>query len=210
MNKCKYCQREFSTPSGRGVHEIQCPSNPDRKSPQKGREAWNKGLTKKTDPRIAAQAEKQKKDLASGKLKHPGKYKRSEDVRKRLSEVAKERGLGGVRPSRWVEYNGVMLGSTYEVEVAKSLDSFGVKWEKPSRFNYIDPNGKARTYTPDFYLSDFDVYLDPKNDFLINNVNPRLGFSDLEKIRLVEQHNNITVIVLDKDNLGWEQIKELL
>jgi hypothetical protein len=69
------------------------------------------------------------------------------------------------------------------LKLAISLDENNIKWDTCSRFNYIDRFGKSRTYTPDFYLIDYDVYLDPKNDFLINNINPSLGFSDKEKIK---------------------------
>lgn len=43
--------------------------------------------------------------------------------------------------------------------------------------------GIKHTYTPDFYLPEYNVYLDPKNDYLINNINPGLGFKDVDKIR---------------------------
>jgi hypothetical protein len=57
-------------------------------------------------------------------------------------------------------------------------------------------------------LPDFDVYLDPKNDYLINNVNPRFGITDIEKIKKVELQNNIKVFILNKDELTWDIIKE--
>ena len=57
---------------------------------------------------------------------------------------------------------------------------------------------------------DYDVYLDPKNDFLIKEINPALGFNDCEKIKLVEQQNDITVHVLNKEQLTWTYIKTLL
>ena len=47
-----------------------------------------------------------------------------------------------------------------------------------------------------------EKFLDPKNDFLINNKNPALGFTDAEKISLAMQQNNIRVIILNKDHLS--------
>ena len=141
----------------------------------------------------------------------PGKsIPHTEETKKKLSEIAKKNGLGGVTQSRWIKYKGKTLGSSYELEVAKSLDENGVKWDTCSRISYIDPFGKKRTYTPDIYLIDYDVYLDPKNDFLIENINPRLGFSDLEKIQLVREQANIRIIVLNKQQLEWNTIKTLL
>lgn len=138
-----------------------------------------------------------------------GNYKpHTEEFKQNQRENAIKRGLGGVRQSRWITYNGKTLGSSYELEVVKSLDENGIEWDTCKRFGYLDPNGKKRTYTPDIYLPAFDVYLDPKNDFLINNINPSLGFSDKEKIRLVEEQNEIKVIILNKNELDWSIIKE--
>ena len=47
-----------------------------------------------------------------------------------------------------------------------------------------------------------------KNDYLINNKSKRFGINDFEKIEKVEQQNGIKIIILDKDNLTWESIKE--
>ena len=128
----------------------------------------------------------------------------------KMSANAKERGLGGVRQSKKILYNGVHLGSTYELTVAKSLDENLIKWTVPNKIPYADPNGKLRTYRADFYLPEYDLYLDPKNDFLINNVNPALGFTDIEKIKCVMDQNNIKIFILDKNHLSWGSIKILL
>lgn len=63
---------------------------------------------------------------------------------------------------------------------------------------------------PDFYLPEFDVYLDPKNDYLIENVNEFTGMTDVEKIQRAAMENNIRVLILNKDCLTWDKIKELI
>lgn len=127
-----------------------------------------------------------------------------------LRDKAIERGFGGVTQSRWIEYNGKTLGSSYELKVAESLDKNNIKWDTCKRFKYVDKNGKNRTYTPDLYLLDYDIYLEPKNDFLIENINPNLGFMDVEKIKWAEEQNNIKVILLNKNQLSWEYINTQL
>lgn len=125
-----------------------------------------------------------------------------------MSEVAKKRHLGGWHTSTSVEYNGIHLDSTYEIIVAKELDEHEIKWERPKYLNWNDINGNSHRYYPDFYLPEFNVYLDPKNDYLINNKSKRFGITDVEKIQLVEQQNNVRIIILDKNNLSWQYIKE--
>ena len=95
-------------------------------------------------------------------------------------------------------YNGVTLDSSYEVAVAKSLDENNVVWERPSHGLKWFDGEQNRHYLPDFYLPEYDVYLDPKNDFLIGR--------DEMKIRLASEQNDVRVIVLDKHHLTWDKI----
>jgi len=109
-----------------------------------------------------------------------------------------------------IDYKGTKLGSSFELSVAKSLDENNIQWCKPSPIKYRDPTGKIRLYFPDFYLPEYDVYLDPKNDFLINNPNPYHGFKDVDKIKWAEEYNNVRVLVLNRSQLSWESISSLL
>lgn len=93
----------------------------------------------------------------------------------------------------------VYLESSYEFKVASELDLYGIRWIRPKHIPYTI-NNKQKRYFPDFYLSDFDVYLDPKNSFLAQQ--------DAEKIKTVEQQHKIHVLVLDKNSLSWSIIKE--
>ena len=126
----------------------------------------------------------------------------SEDGLRRLSQAAKERSLGGYRPhpNRGEYYNGMWFDSKWEVAVAKSLDESKVKWIKPDQgFVWTDA---GRKYYPDFYLVDFDIYLDPKNSYLRTK--------DAEKINQAQVRNGIRVLVLTQTQLTWEEIQKLL
>jgi hypothetical protein len=207
MHVCPFCGLEKESKAGASSHSRLCSENPDRRTTftKTGLPAWNRGKTKDTDSRLTAMGE-----IISLKLSGKPRASLTDDRKRRLSESARERGFGGVTQSRWIKYNGKTLGSSYELRVAQSLDENDVKWTTCSRIRYIDPNGKTRTYTPDFYLPEYDVYLDPKNDFLLSNINPRLGFSDREKIALVEKQTGIRVILLDKGSLDWMSIQNML
>lgn len=61
-----------------------------------------------------------------------------------------------------VNYNGIILDSSWEYEVAKSLDNNYIKWIRPKEgFEYIWNNDK-HLYFPDFYLPEYDLYLEVK------------------------------------------------
>lgn len=214
---CQYCGKECKNTNSLKNHERLCKSNPNRSLTNyekfgpiegfnnKGRISNRKGLKKETDSSIQQMLETRKLHHAEGKFEYH-RTPHSEATKKRLSEVAKSRGLGGINYKNVITYNGVKLDSSYELELAKNLDANGILWKRPSRFNYTDLKGINHTYTPDFYLPDYDIYLDPKNDFLIENINPWLGYKDVDKIRWVMEQNNIIILILDKNNLTWNKI----
>ncbi len=118
----------------------------------------------------------------------------SEKARESLSIAAKKRGIGGHRNSHRIKYKGVWLDSTYELEVARILDEAKIKWIRPTiRFLWIDQNSKERRYKPDFYLPEHNMYLDPKNDYLVKQ--------DERKIRQVMKRHGIKVWVMQKKDI---------
>lgn len=170
---------------------------------KKGHTAWNKGLTKNTDERVRKIGETLHGKYVSGELvgSFTGKS-HTAATRQKLSQIAIENGYGGHPHRKQIEYKGMLLDSSLELLLAQKLDNMGVRWERCHRFPYIDLAGKRHTYTPDFYLPEYDIYLDPKNDFLIGSVNPALGYKDLDKIYWVMAQNNINVIVLSEEQIN--------
>jgi hypothetical protein len=88
----------------------------------------------------------------------------------------------------------VWLESSWEYIVAKSLDGENIKWIRPRYLTYSN-----KRYYPDFYLVDYDVYLDPKN--------PYLQQVDSEKIQIAARENSVRIIILSKTELTWNKIK---
>lgn len=208
---CQYCGKECKNINSLRQHECRCPKNPNRINTlikgfnQVGTcKTWNKGLTKQTDNRVAESATK----ISMSQKGKPGR-KHTDEEKQKLRESALKHQLGGFNMRRGIYYNGIKLDSSYEVMVAESLDNNNILWERPTRFEYHMDN-ILHYYTPDFYLPDYDIYLDPKNDFLIENVNPSLGYKDIDKVHQVEIENNIRILILNKDQLCWEQIKNML
>lgn len=211
---CKFCHKQCNSLNSLKQHECRCPENPNRINVyldnfnNTGRKPWNLGLTADKDERIQRAKETYQKNRAAGKHKKQGR-KHTDAEKQHLRECALKNKLGGFHMRRGVDYNGIKLDSSYEVVLAKNLDLNNIRWSRPERFLY-HMDGKEHYYTPDFYLPDYNVYLDPKNDFLINNVNKNLGYTDVQKITQVQLENNIKVLILDKNQLDWSVIKELL
>jgi hypothetical protein len=208
--KCIHCNDKKNSLQSLRSHERLCKKNPVRaKSPfediiwqkEKGTNQFIKAKQDGTSITMSDATKKKISDSRKGSTI-------TDDHKKALSAAAKRNGLGGITQSRWITYKGKKLGSSYEYEVALDLDKHNIKWDTCKKFYYIDPYGNVRRYTPDLYLPDYDIYLDPKNDFLINNINPKIGYSDTEKIKLVENQNNLCIIILSKNELTWSSIEK--
>jgi len=108
---------------------------------------------------------------------------------KLLSKQTRENvNCGGETNYKKYEYKNISMDSSWEVELAKFLDSKSIEWKRSKKmmFFWTDLKNEKRRYYPDFYLPQYDLYLDPKNKFLI----PR----DRYKINKVIEENNIKII----------------
>lgn len=86
----------------------------------------------------------------------------------------------------------VKLDSSWEEALAIRLDELDVNWSRPSPIKWVDRQGLHHNYFPDFYLSDTDVFLDPKN--------PQALKVQKDKIEcLTEQIKNLIIITSLED-----------
>jgi len=65
---------------------------------------------------------------------------------------------GKVSHGKWNKYNGIFMRSSWETRFAFFLDCSGVKWLYEPK--YFDLGNT--TYRPDFYLPEFDCYIEIK------------------------------------------------
>lgn len=70
--------------------------------------------------------------------------------------------LNGSRKT--IYYNGIILESSWELKLAKWLDERKIKWTRPEPIKWI-LEGKDKLYYPDFFLTELNLYLDPKNPY---------------------------------------------
>ena len=114
------------------------------------------------------------------------------------------RGRTGGSTKQFITYTNknltCSLDSSWELLMAQDLDKHNILWSRPSSFLLSN----KRRYTPDFYLPDYDVYLDPKAY--------RRGYlKQIEKIKLFEkEYSTRCFVISDKNNLTWSYIKTIL
>lgn len=82
------------------------------------------------------------------------------------------------------EDKNVLLESSWEVRIANFLTDKNIKWIRPKFIKWQDSIGKTRRYFPDFYLVDYDIYLDPKNPYCLKRDEEKLNEVQ-KKIKLI-------------------------
>lgn len=91
--------------------------------------------------------------------------------------------------------------SGWEVTLAQSLSENNVHWTRPTKFILSD----GRSYTPDFYIPEYDIYIDPKAK------RPEYYRKSILKIEMFEQEYNKKCLVISNPKLlSWSQIQTML
>lgn len=147
---CVYCGKQILNKGSLKSHELRCKLNPDKitfPNPQKGKTAWNKGLTKETSP-IVAEIARKVSQSTTGKKGTP----HSEETRKKLSEICKKRYRDNpeLHPNRRLASNRSKM--TYPERVAQDWLS-----RKQIPFLYNERVGK---YYPDFLVGSIIIEID--------------------------------------------------
>jgi hypothetical protein len=84
------------------------------------------------------------------------------------------------------EQKSVLLDSSWEVITAELLDKLNIEWLRPKPLKWIDSSKKSHLYFPDFYIPNWNVYLDPKNPYCMDQ--------DKEKIQYFVYNTDINII----------------
>lgn len=185
MWKCKYCNNEYEykRATERANHTRWCNDNPKyeeyRTNVNNGscRKIILMNESKRLTGRVNAQAvAKLEGRIYISPLKgKPGKSTpHTEETKIKLSKIAlksKHRRLvRSIRDYTRKDGTTIKLDSSWEELLAKRLDELNLNWERPNTpIEWIDKNNIIHNYFPDFYLLDYDLYLDPKNPYAYNN-----------------------------------------
>lgn len=165
------------------------------------RTAWNKGLTKDTDGRVAQNGNA----VSKAKEGKPPTGCAAWSREKRSVE-AKKLGLGGYRERagrsqkfRVLDSFGkeTVLQSSFELKCSEVLNALGINWVRPGALKYDSKN-----YFADFYLVDYDIWLDPKNAYKAK--------MDHDKINKVIDQNQVNLYVLLEEQITEEYITSLI
>lgn len=184
---CKFCQKECKNDNSLRNHERCCPLNATRvyKNGMTGKKGSNQYVFAKQEGTVMPVPwNKGLPGIFAGKT-------HSDATKKILSQKASTNNKGG--RCKWFEVAGQKCQGTWERNVALKLEELGIAWTKLKTNKDIleyEMDGKTRSYTPDFYLPAYDVYLEIKGHWWGN---------DKEKMRIVMQvHTDKKIVIMEK------------
>lgn len=88
-----------------------------------------------------------------------------------------------------------IFDSSWEDTLAIRLDKLDINWIRPQPITWIDDLGVAHKYFADFYLPDFDLYIDPKNLYIQNRQS--------EKIKILKNQINLLILSSKEECLSF-------
>jgi hypothetical protein len=195
LRVCIHCKESFDiedkSKGWMANHVRWCHKNPKRSD-------YNKALTKARQCARTPEARKKtgetiKQLHASGRYDERNKKTKGKPGKKHTKEtkqLLREKALKSKHrrlKKNTILWNGVLFDSSWELSLAKRLDELGIQWIRPEPIPWIDSDGVTHNYFPDFYLTDYDLYLDPKN--------PQAYKVQINKINcLNEQYKNIVIL----------------
>lgn len=158
---------------------------------------WNKGLTIKTDPRVAKIHEIRRKQRESIDYINPLRNRKLSIEHKKKISISRSLVMqSNESHCRWFSVkcgNGFQkVQGTWERDFANFLNENNVSWERRT-LEY----GTHYRYTPDFYLPNFNMYVEIKG---------WLKDRDIKKMNLVLKKYNIDLRIIH----GLNEFKSVL
>ena len=140
---CKFCGKECKNKNSLIQHELRCKQNPSRLNipvnfnTRKGRVAWNKGLTKEIDERVARNGRSVHNFYVKNPDKNPGGYKK-----------------GSARSYKYGTYRSFYCDSSWELAfIIYCLDNNIEVVRNEIGFQYINSDGQQKEFYPDFIVN---------------------------------------------------------
>lgn len=192
---CKHCKKEFDglTPANKANHSRWCSENPKRIEYTEKLISAREGIKNPRNQFVKAKDEgrvlsSSLKDKPSTRKNYHHSEEVIEKIRNKALKSSHRRLLKSTRLYTQVDGTQVVLDSSWEESLAKRLDSLGVNWYRPvTPIKWQDGSGEHHNYFPDFYLPDFDLFLDPKNPYAVKVQQKKLAIlkTQLPNLRIL-------------------------
>lgn len=190
---CKYCGKICKNKNSLVQHELRCSKNSNRleiKGNHLSHQAWNKGLTKFTDSRVANNGVSIKKLHDAGKYDY-SKNKHTEEtkekIRRQKLELCAKQGTNLCGKGKRGYYKGYYCQSSWELAYVIYQIEHNVNFKRNTEGFSYKLDGVQRSYFPDFYLVDDDVYVEIKGYYDNKTQEKEKQFPQNKKLRILKQ-----------------------
>ena len=167
---CKYCNKQSKSAISNKQHEIRCKSNPQKivvkpsfgMLGKKGVNQWTKA--KETGIPYLLKESTRQKFISKNKNRiwtEEQKKKHSESMKKAVIANPESYTSGNRGRTKQLEYNGIKFHGRWELDFYLWCVSKKIDIRKCNECFEYEWNGK-RKYFPDFYLRDYDLYVEIK------------------------------------------------
>lgn len=196
LNCCKYCSLTFDglDTAARANHSRWCSNNP--KATEHKRQLSERSIAIHSGKNRSIET-KQKISQAhkDGRYNHIDRSLSGHPHTDETKTLLRQKALASPHrrlKRKMIEYKGIWLDSTWELALAQRLDEQNIKWIRPNPIVWVDSENQKHHYFPDFYLIDYNLYLDPKNPQAVKVQQKKLDI-------LTKQYNNIVILTTLKE-----------
>ena len=191
--KCKYCNKECKNKNSLAQHECRCKDNPNRiviNGNRQSHRAWNKGLTKDTDSRVAKIGQTYHNRAVAGlynwdHCKHTEETK--EKIRKQKLELCAKQGTNLCGKGKRGYYKGYYCQSSWELAYVIYQLEHNINFKRNTKGFSYKLDGIQRSYFPDFYLIDEDTYVEIKGYYDNKTQEKERQFPQDKKLQILKK-----------------------
>jgi len=171
---CRFCNQEFDNTHTLACHTPYCKLNPKLEVNKAARKDGRKNV------------------------------KHSDETRKKISLLISEKVKNGTwhcsfSKSRTHEYKNVKFHRKWELKFAMFLDNLNIEWIRTKRkFPYTFEN-KRKYYTPDFWLPEFETFIEIKGHPTLKDKEKWMQFK--EKLLVISGKDLIELEILNENDV---------
>ena len=165
MFQCTFCGKEWEIKKSHTQHQNRCKLNPNSIASNQFSKAKKLGVLVELDDSEESKAKRSKRSkLASeARWSREGAKEKASEIMKLVVENNPESYTSSNRGRvKQVEYDGLKFHGSWEVEFYKFCKSQNIQCERPKQHFPYEWNGSTHSYFPDFFLPEFNVWVEIK------------------------------------------------
>ena len=204
---CQFCDKECKNSNSLKNHERLCKLNPNKQESSfvkynKIRIPTNQFIKAKNENRQIIVSDETKQKISEKAKLHKHSLETKQKIKESIKQnINNDNWHLSFSKSRTIEYKGYKFQGSWEFAFAKYLDNLNIKWERPNKKFDYKYNNDNHKYLPDFYLSDYNLYIEIKGYPTQKDFCKWEQFTDNLDIYFGDDLYKLGIIVLNFENI---------